>query len=219
MKHRIWPAVALLAAIQAACASPAFRKVSFEIPAVSPAGLESGHEIVVADFKELEAVPDIAVGRRVADYLEAELRREFKGKVSRRTEAGGPTPGSDDRDYWRSAGAGMTHAVFLVGSVSLREQSQKALRQVSLPTDGPFRLENRGLLERQRFILSLDYSLIDAGSGAVIIKKSIRETRTYGTVETSPEFALSDLLPAIKAKLFPAVFGLPSVQERNLLLR
>jgi hypothetical protein len=209
----------LLAAIPAACGSPAFRKVSVEIPAVSPAGLESGHEIVVADFRELEAVPNVALGRRVAEYLEAELRREFKGKVSRRTEAGSRTSSSDDRDYWRSAGVGMTHAVFLVGSVSLREQSQKALRQDSLPTDGPFRLENRGLLERQRFILSLDCSLIDAGSGAVIMKKSLRETRNYGTVQTTPEFALSDFLPVVKAKLFAALFGRPSIQERNLLLR
>lgn len=219
MKLRIGSAVALMALIAGACVSPAFRKVSVEIPAVSPAGLESGHEIVVADFKELEAVPGLAVGRRVAEYLEAELRREFKGKVSHRTASGGPLPGLDDRDAWRSAGAGMTQAVFLVGSVSLREQTQKALRQASLPQDGPFKLENRGLLERQRFTLSIEYALLDAGSGAVIMKKSLREVRTYGTVETPPDFALSDLLPAVKAKLFPALLGRPSVQERNLLLR
>lgn len=218
MKVRLLAITALAAAMLAACPSPSFRRVSVEIPAVSPAGLGSDDEIVVTDFNELEARPDLGLGRRVAEYLEAELRREFKGTVSRRTIRADPAA-VDDGAFWRSAGAGLKSAVFLAGTVSLREEAQKALREADVLKDGPFKLENRGLMERKRFTLSLEYALIDARSGTVILKKSILETRTYGDIQQVAEFALFDLLPAVKARLFPVLFGRKSVQERYLLLR
>jgi hypothetical protein len=98
-------------------------------------------------------------------------------------------------------------AVFLVGTASLSGKAQKALLEAGVPKDGPFRLENRGLSERKRFTLALECSLIDASSGETILKKSVKETRTYSDVQQTAEFALFDLLPAIKARLFPALFG------------
>lgn len=192
---------------------------STEAPAVSRAGFPSGYEIIVTDFKVTEAVPEIDLGRRVSDYLEVELRREFKGTVSRRGPGRAPAAAEDDRNFWKSAGAGLKNAVFLVGTVGLHGEAQKALREEGLPTDGPFRLENRGLAERKRFVLTLECSLIESATGEAILKKSLQERRTYGDVQQSAEFALADLLPVIKAKLFPAIFGRESVEKRVPLLR
>jgi hypothetical protein len=178
-----------------------------EAAAASPAGPLSGYETIVVDFKEIGAVSDIDLGRSVSEYLETELRRAFKGAVSRRAVGRDPASPTDDKGHWTSAGAGLKKAVFLVGTAGLIGQAQKALLEASVPTDGPFRLENRGLAERKRFTLALECSLIDASSGETILKKSIKETRAYSDVQQTAEFALFDLLPAIKARLFPALFG------------
>jgi hypothetical protein len=192
-------------------------KVPAEAPAASPAGLLSGYETIVVDIKEAETVPDIDLGGSISEYLETELRREFKGTVVRRAVGQGPAVTGDDKDRWASAGAGLKKAVFLVGTAGLRGQAQKALLETGIPKDGPFRLENRGLAERKRFSLAVECSLIDASNGETILKKIIKETRTYSDIQQTAEFALFDLLPAVKARLFPALFGRAPVEKRDLL--
>ncbi|MGA2362026.1 MAG: hypothetical protein ABSG73_06150 [Candidatus Aminicenantales bacterium] len=194
-------------------------KVPAEAPAASPAGLLSGYETIVVDIKEVETVPDIDLGGSVSEYLETELRREFKGTVVRRAVGQGPAVTGDDKDRWASAGAGLKKAVFLVGTAGLRGQAQKALQEAGIPKDGPFRLENRGLAERKRFSLAVECSLIDASNGETILKKIIKETRTYSDIQQTAEFALFDLLPAVKASLFSALFGRAPVEKRDLLAR
>jgi hypothetical protein len=190
-----------------------------EAPAVSLPGPLSGYETIVVDFMEVEAVPDIDLGRSLSEYLETELRREFKGTVLRRPEGRGPAATGDDKDRWISAGAGLKKAVFLVGTAGLSGQAQKALQETGVPKDGPFSLENRGLAERKRFTLAVEYSLIDASSGETILKRSIKETRIYSDIQQTAEFALFDLLPAAKARLFPTLFGRAPVEKRDLLPR
>jgi hypothetical protein len=194
-------------------------KVPAEAPAASPAGPLSGYETIVVDFKEVEAVPDLDLAGSVSEYLETELRREFKGTVLRRAVGQGPAVTGEDKDRWTSAWAGLKKAVFLVGTAGLRGQAQKALLDAGVPKDGPFRLENRGLAERKRFTLSVECSLIDASNGKTILKKILKETRTYGDIQQTAEFALFDLLPAVKARLFPALFGRLPIEKRDLLLR
>ncbi len=191
-----------LAIILAACAPAPYRLVAIEIPAVPPVAVERYHEIVVEDFQETGAVEDVSLGRRVAEYLEAELRREFKGPVSRRGPAGKPAEG-----------------LVLSGTVGLSQWAQKALLEAEIPADGPFGLENRGLAERKRFALTLEYRLSDAATGEVVLAGALKESRTYGDVQQSVEFALFDLLPLVKSKLFPALFGRAAAGERYLLLR
>lgn len=184
-----------------------------ETPAVPTAGPLSGYETIVVDFKEVEPVPDLNLGRSLSDYVEAELRRVFKGTVSRPAVGRDAAAPGDDKDRWASAGAGLKKAVFLVGTAALRGQAQKALLASGVPADGPFKLENQGLVERKRFTLTIEWSLIDVSGGRTILKKSIKETRTYSDIQQTAEFALFDLLPAVKARLFPALFGRPRVEK------
>jgi len=191
-----------LAAVLSACASAPHDRVVIDIPAVSPVAVERYGAIVVEDFRETQAVPDIALGRRLADYLEAELRREFRGTVTRRGTTAPPAEG-----------------LVLSGTVGLAQLAQKALREKDIIKDGPFGLENRGLIERKRFTMTVEYKLTDAVTGVVVLTGSVKESRTYGDVQQSVEFALFDLLPLVKATLFPDLFGRASSGERYLLLR
>jgi hypothetical protein len=219
MKHRRLAIVPAIAVILAACSPTPYRRIAIEVPALSPIGIDSYKEIVVTDFTEAEPVPDLHLGRKLAEYLETELRRAFKGTVSRRPVFQNAEAVAADRDFWRSAGAGLKDAVFLSGTVRLGQEAQKALRETDLPADGPFKLENRGLAERKRFTLTLECLLADAASGQLVMKKELKETRLYGDVQQTPEFALADLLPIITGRLFVTLFGRPSVEQRYLLLR
>jgi tetratricopeptide (TPR) repeat protein len=178
------------------------QKITIEIPAASPVGIEAYREIVVAEFAEAAPVTDLKLGRTFSEYLETELRRVFKGTVSRRDLA----PSPED-------------AVFLSGTVGLVREPQKALRQSGIPTDGPFNLENRLFAERTRFILTFGYLLVEAATGRVMQKGGFKETRIFTNVDQTPEFALFDFLPAVKARLAAAIFGNRTVGERYLLLR
>jgi hypothetical protein len=202
MKLRPIALAVALAAVLAACASAPYERVMIDIPAVSPVAVGRFRAIVVEDFRETLAVPDVPLGRRTAEYLEAELRREFPGTVGRLGAAGPPAEG-----------------LVLSGTVGVAQLAQKALREKDIVKDGPFGLENRGLIERKRFTMTVEYTLTDAASGAVILTGGLKESRTYGDAEQSVEFALFDLLPLIKAKLFPELFGRVSSGERYLLLR
>jgi hypothetical protein len=192
----------VVAVAMAACACAADIPVLIEIPAVSPVSIERYREIIVEDFRETEAVEDVALGRRMAEYLDAELRREFRGTVSRRGPAGDPAAG-----------------LVVSGTVGIAARAQKALREADIVKDGPFGLEERGLVERKRFTLTVAYKVSDAATGEVILAGGLKESRTYGDIQQSVEFALVDLLPLVKAKLFPALFGRVSAAERYLLLR
>ena len=199
-----WPVVlaSALAIALASCASAPYTPILIDIPAVSPVAVERYPAIIVEDFREAEAVPDVALGSRMAEYLEAELRRAFKGTVSRRGAAGKPAEG-----------------LVLSGTIGIVERAQKALRETDIPKDGPFGLENRGLAERKRFTLTVEYSVSDAATGQVVLAGVAKDSRTYGDIQQSVEFALFDLLPLVKARLFPALFGRVSAGERYLLWR
>ena len=193
---------AALTALLTTCASARFDRVVIDIPGASPVAVEKYGAIVIEDFRETRPTPDVFVGRRTAEYLEAELRREFKGTVSRRGTAPPPAGG-----------------LVLSGTIAISQLAQKALREDDIVKDGPFGLENRGLVERKRMTMTVEYAVTDAATGAVILSGALKESRTYGDIQQSVEFALFDLLPSIKAKLFPALFGRVSTGERYLLSR
>jgi hypothetical protein len=208
-----------LAAMLSACSLGPARRVTIEIPALSPIGIQNYGEIAVADFAEEAPVPDINLGREVADYLAREMKTDFHGKVSRRAL---PAKSEIAEVVGKPAEPGVPGpegVLLLTGKVGLRQESQKALRQAALPKDGPFKLEGRGLVERKRFTIELAVRLLDEARGKIILEKRIIEVRTYANAQTYPDFALFDLLPAVKSNLFPALFGRQALEERSLLLR
>jgi len=208
-KGRAGGFLVILAALLAGCAGAPEFPTAAEAPAAHPALLDRFEEVIVPDFAEAAVVPDLGLGRRIADYLAGEMRGVFKGRVTRRTPPDGPPGASSDRDLWRTAGAAAVSTAFLSGTARLAEQAQKALNEADIPKDGPFKLDGRGLLERKRFVLTIDFVLVEAATGEVVWKNVIQATWISSYAEETAEFALTDLLPTVKAKLFPALVRTP----------
>ena len=199
-----------LALLLSGCASappaPPPAAVARAVPAVVPERLS---ELLVPDFAETRPVPDLALGRAIAEDLAAGMRGVFKGKVTRLSVPPAPKASALDAGYWKAAAAGHTSAAILFGTAGLSERAQKALLEEDLPKDGPFRLEGHGLAERKLFVLTLDLALIDAATGEVLWKNEFKETRVYAFSGEAAEFALADFLPVLRTRLFPLLFGRP----------
>jgi hypothetical protein len=219
MKRAWFGLVPAFALALAACASIPYQRITIDIPALSPVAIEAFREIVVTEFAESGPDPDLKLGPAFAEYLETEMRRVFKGTVSRKGRTPATEGAAADMAYWKSAGAGLADAVFLAGIVGLVREPQKALRQPATPKDGPFDVKDRAFFERTRFTLTFEYLLINATNGRVIQKNIYRETRIFPGVEQTAEFALFDFLPIVKSRLFAAIFGKTSAEQRYLLIR
>lgn len=219
VKRRLAALLAAIGVFLAGCAAVPERPQKAAAPAAPPAVPERFEEIIVPDFAEAAPMPDLSFGRKIADDLAAEMRGAFKGKVSRRPGVPSPGAASLDRDFWKSAGVGAPSAVFLFGTAALTEQAQKALKEDDLPKDGPFKLEGHGLAERKRFVLTIGFVLIEAATGETLWRSEVKETRISPEIAETPEFALAELLPTVRARLFLMLFGRPPADRRGFLAR
>ncbi len=203
----------------AACFSPSPVPVKVEMPGVSvfPPGLFS--EIIVTDFRDDVPSPDFAVGRELQGYLAAELGRSFKGTVSRLDLSRDGKAVADDPAFWKRTAGGREQAIFLAGSAGLVGQTRKALEKNKLPVDGPFNIDRRGLIEQRRWTLSFDISVISAATGETLYQTTFREERDYIDLEKPAEFAFAELAARVRDRLFPILFGAPTLEERTLLRR
>jgi len=216
--------VFLSLSLAAACRLPLASKtlvigVKEEKPGVSvfPPGLFS--EIIVTDFRDEAPSPDFALGRELQGYLVAELDRSFKGTVSRMDLSRDGKTAADDPAFWKQAAAGRERAVFLTGSARLVGQTRKALKKKNLPVDGPFNVDRRGLIEQRHWTLSVDLSVVSAATGEAIYKMTFREEREYIDLDKPAEFAFAELADRFRARLFPVLFGVPTIEARTLLQR
>jgi hypothetical protein len=185
--------------------------------AVLPPGLFS--EIIVTDFRDDTPSPDFALGRELQRYLAAELGRSFKGAVSRMDLSRDGTIAAGDPAFWRQAAAGRERVVFLTGSAGLVGRTLKALKKKNLPVDGPFNLDRRGLIEQRRWTLSIDLAVVSAATGEILYQRTFRENRNYSDLDKPAEFAFTELADRIRARLFPVLFGAPTIDERAHLRR
>lgn len=211
--------LAIILAAAPACLPTSPVPVKVEMPGVSafPPGLFS--EIIVTDFRDDAPSPDFALDRELQGYLAAELGRSFKGAVSRMDLSRAGKATADDPAFWKQAAAGREHSVFLAGSAGLVGQTRKALEKKNLPVDGPFNLDRRGLIEQRRWTLSIDLAVVSAATGETLYKRTFREERDYSDLDKPAEFAFAELADRIRARLFPVLFGAPTIEERTLLRR
>jgi hypothetical protein len=177
------------------------------------------NEIIVTDFRDDAPSPDFALGRELQSYLAVELGRAFRGAVSRMDLSRDGKIAAGDPAFWRQAAAGRERAVFLTGSAGLVGRTLKALKKKSLPVDGPFNLDGRGLIEQRRWILSIDLAVVSAATGETLYQRTFRENRDYSDLDKPVEFVFAELVDRILARLFPVLFGAPTIEERALLRR
>jgi len=215
-------ALVLLAAVlaaEAACLPEPAVPVRVNMPGVSafPAGLF--REIIVANFREDEPSPELALGRELQSYLTAELDRSFDGPVSRVTVLWEDGASLDDPGFWKQLAADKERAVVLAGTVGLSGQVRKALHKKMVPLDGPFKFDDRGFLEYLHYTLSIDLVVLSSETGESLFHKSFREEKDYTDIEKPGEFAFSELADRFRARLFPLFLGTSTPEERILLRR
>jgi len=211
--------IAAILLATATCFSPPQVPVKVEMPGVSafPPGLFN--EIIVTDFRDDVPSPDFALGRELQGYLATELGRSFKGTVSRMDLSRDGEAVADEPAFWQRAAAGREQAVFLTGSAGLVGQTLKALEKKKLPVDGPFNVDRRGLIEQRRWTLSVDISVVSAATGGILYQTTFREDRDYTDLDKPAEFAFDELAARLRARLFPVLFGTPTIEDRTLLRR
>jgi hypothetical protein len=222
--HVFLSLVYLSLSLAAACRLPLASKtlvigVKEETPGVPvfPPGLFS--EIIVTDFRDDAPSPDFALGRELQNYLASELGRSFKGTVSRMDLSRDGKTAADEPAFWKQAAAGRERAVFLTGSAGLVGQTRKALKKKNLSVDSPFSVDRRGLIEKRHWTLSLDLSVVSAATGESIYQKTFREERDYIDPDKPAEFAFAELADRVRARLFPVLFGAPTIEPKTLLQR
>lgn len=218
MKAFVPSALAAVLLAGAACGSGVPVGVSLSMPglAVLPPG--SFSEIVVTDFAAPGPPPDLAPGLELPNYLAAEIGRVFAGRVSRTTVPAEAAAGPAPPPFWKEKGAGHEGAVFLTGSVSLTGEVRKAVDRV-VSVERLFDASRSGLVEQIRWTMTVDVVLVSAATGEVLHRTSLREHRDYGELDKPAEFAFSDLSDRIRARLFPALLGTPTIERRALLRR
>ena len=210
----------ILACFLAACSTERVRKVRIEIPDYLPFRLDDYRTVSVTNFRVVKDIPDFDLGREFTDYLESELRFRLKNGITHQTIAWDREDLEKDPAFWKSIKTGALPALFLTGTVRYNQEIRKALIDVEKKeVDGPFRMEKKGLTERRIYTLEVDFFLIEAETGAVVLKKNYKETRFYPNVNQPFSYAFYELVGRVKQKFFHAVLGEENDQERYLIMK
>jgi hypothetical protein len=96
---------------------------------------------------------------------------------------------------------------------------RKALKDRKIPTDGPFEVGKRSLIEKLHWTFVVDLAVVSGGTGEPLDERSFREDRDYIDLEKPAEFAFSDMSAAFRDRLFPLLLGSPEIEKRVLLRR
>jgi hypothetical protein len=163
---------------------------------------------------------DFDIGKEFVDYLYVELARKYEGKVFRRPIPADKAGLIGDTEFWKGLPGGSGSALFLTGTILYTEEVRKALLEADAEEiDGPFRQEKKGLSERRLYTFAVDFALIRAGTGEVVLRKEFKETSTYPDPNLPFSYAFYELSPHLRTKFFQAVFGEERFQERYLFTR
>jgi hypothetical protein len=212
--------VAAACLLQLACAGEIARKVRVGIPGYTPLRAVDVGEIYVTAFKADKPSPEFDVGKELGDFLFVELARKFEGKVFRRPIPADKAGLAGDTEFWKGLPAGSGPALFLTGTILYKEEVRKALLETDAKEiDGPFRQEKKELSERRLYTFAVDFVLIRAGTGEVVLRKEFTETSTYRDPNLPFSYAFHELAPHLRTTFFQAVFGEERVQERYLFTR
>jgi hypothetical protein len=198
-------ALALALAAGPACRSASSLEVRVDLPGVSPFAPGSYDEVVVTDFRETSSVEGFSPGRSLRDYLADEIDLAFRGRVSRVESAAPP------------AMAG--RALVLTGSVRMSTEVRKALAGKGAPVEGPWKADERGLIEVRRWTLEATVAILSAAGGEPLWRKDFREERDYSDLEKAADFAFSELAARVRGRLLPVLLGTTTLETRTLVVR
>lgn len=208
----------LLSLLAAGCVSSAPVSLLIDLPSPEPFPWASFERLIIVDLKDAPPATEVDAGRTLAEALAAALGRASQLPVSRRLLPPDERPGTVlPTSGFDATGAG--ESVCVTGTARLTTQTRKALQQGAVPVDGPFKLDNRGLIERRRYEMAVDLRLFALPSGRLLFERAFREEKEYLDTEKPADFALAELADLVRDRLLRALSSSPAPETRVLLRR
>lgn len=208
----------LVIAVLWSCATSENIKLRIEIPTKRVLSLDPFDEVIITNFIVKKEPKEVDLNKDFSEYLTTEFERYLETKITPTVISFDQEEVFEDVNFWKDLSQDGKKAVYFTGAIQYSEETRKALlRKEKRKFDDPFEPEPM-LTQRKFYNLQAKLYLIDAGSGEVLYKKDFKESRSYKNPNQTAQFALFDLIIALKDKLFRNILGTEQFQERYLII-
>jgi hypothetical protein len=214
------PVLLSLLAILAACGGgDIYRKIRVEIPAYSSLHPDEFEQVVFSGFLVAKEPEGLDLNKEISEYFGPEFERKLHFRVAVQRFALESEEVFRKPDFWRSLAPGPGRILYVTGKAEFARETRKAiLGRTKTDAEDPL-AQQRGIVERTLFSLSLHLYLIRGDSGEVVLDRDFKESKAYTNLKQRADFAFYELAQRIKAKLFRPILGEERMQERYLLLK
>jgi len=214
------PVLLCLLALLAACGGgDTYRKIRVELPAYSSLHPDEFEQVVFSGFLIAKEPEGLDLNKEIAEYFGSEFERKLHFRVTVRRVALESEELFRKPDFWRSLAPGPGRVLYVTGKAELTRETRKAiLGKAKADAEDPL-AQQRGIVERTLFSLSLHLYLIRGDSGEVVLDRDFKESKAYNNLKQRPDFAFYELAQRIKTKLFRPILSEEKMQERYLLLK
>jgi len=214
------PVLLCLLALLAACGGgDIYRKIRVELPAYSTLHPEQFEQVVFSGFLVAKEPDGLDLNKEIAEYFGPEFEKKLHFRVTIQRVALESEELFRKPDFWRSLAPGPGRALYVTGKAEFTRETRKAiLGRTKADAEDPL-AQQRGIVERTLFSLSLHLYLIRGDSGEVVLDRDFKESKAYTNLNQRADFAFYDLAQRVKTKLFRPILSEERMQERYLLLK
>ena len=214
------PILLCLLVLLAACrGGDTYRKIRVELPAYSTLHPEQFEQVIFSGFLVAKEPDGIDLNKEIAEYFGPEFEKKLHFRVIIQRVALESEELFRKPDFWRSLAPGPGRALYVTGKAEFTRETRKAiLGRTKADAEDPL-AQQRGIVERTLFSLSLHLYLIRGDSGEVVLDRDFKESKAYTNLNQRADFAFYDLAQRVKTKLFRPILSEERMQERYLLLK
>lgn len=196
-----------------------YRKIRLEIPAHSPFEAKDFEQAVFSGFLVAKTPEGFDLNKEIIDYLSPEFEKRLDFRVTVRPAALEGEEVFRKADFWKSQAPDSGRSLFVTGKAELTRETRKSVLGRPRPDIDDPEPQERGIVERALFALTLHLYLIRSDSGEIVLDREFKETKAYANAQQRADFAFYDLVQRVKTKLFRPGLSEDRLQERYLLIK
>lgn len=209
----------LLSTLAACGGGYTYRKMRIELPVYSPLHREEFEQAAFGGFLITKEPEGFDLNKEIIEFLSPEFERKLHFQVIVQPVALASEEIFRKPDFWASLAPGSGRLLFITGKAELTREIRKSVLGRPRAKANDLTAEEKGIVERILYTLSLHLYLIRGDSGEIVLERDFKETKVYTNPKQRSDFAFYDLALRIKAKLFSLIMSEERVQERHLLLK
>jgi hypothetical protein len=199
------------------CASVDYWRVPVEVPQKIVFDLNQFSEIIVADFFIKKEAKDFDINKELVNYFAAEMKQNFKGKVSSRSISLDNEELIKDKSFWKNLLADSQGAILFTGIADYTLEIRKAILETRKKrADDPFP-RDKAIEERRFYTLNLNLYIIETKTGETLYTRLYKEAQGYKNPKQTGPFAFFELVERVKGKFFGSILGGAKIQQRYLI--